>query len=217
MYDRDEYWQERGKAIGRESASPECCFAGALPAGALMIGGKAMTETGLIHVYYGDGKGKTTCGMGLCCRAAGAGLRVLVFQFMKDGRGNERQFLEKDPNIVFAGNRRSVCFSFQMSGPQKEEERAYYRKMAAAIRERLRQEPFDVLFLDEALYAVSCGLLEESVLTDLLDNRPERLEVILTGGTLPEAIRERADYLSRISKEKHPYDRGIGARNGIEF
>ena len=176
-----------------------------------------MTETGLIHVYYGDGKGKTTCGMGLCCRAAGAGLRVLIFQFMKDGRGNERQFLEKDPNIVFAGNRRSVCFSFQMSEAMKKEERSRYLAQMQQVFERVQNQQADVLVLDEVLYAISCGLFPEEMLTDFLDHRPDGLEVILTGREASKEVLNRADYVSRIVKEKHPYDEGIAAREGIEL
>lgn len=176
-----------------------------------------MSQEGLVHIYYGDGKGKTTCGMGLCLRCAGARMRVLIYQFMKDGCGNERTLLENIPNVTFAGEKRKVRFSFRMSDEEKQKERELYRREFAALEERVRREKYDVLLLDEALNAVSCGLLEESALTEFLDHRPEHLEVILTGREASPAIRERADYLSRIVKEKHPYDSGIMAREGIEF
>ena len=73
------------------------------------------------------------------------------------------------------------------------------------------------VFLDEVLYAISCDLLPESVLTRFLDAKPEGLEVILTGNDPSEEVRKRADYVSRIVKEKHPYDRGLHARSGIEY
>ena len=176
-----------------------------------------MRETGLIHVYYGDGKGKTTCGMGLCIRAAGAGCKVLVYQFMKDGRGHERRILENLPNVCCANEVRDVSFSFRMSSEEKDIERDRYRRELERVFDRVRQESWDVLFLDEVLYAVSCHLLQESILTDFLDTKPEGLEVILTGNDLSEEVRKRADYVSRIVKEKHPYDRGLHARSGIEY
>jgi cob(I)alamin adenosyltransferase len=176
-----------------------------------------MRKKGLIHAYCGDGKGKTTCGMGLCLRAAGAGCRVLIYQFMKDGRGHERNALEKLPNVTFANQARDVSFSFRMSADEKEKEKAFYRREMERITDRVHREAWDVLFLDEVLYAVRGGLLEESVLTDFLDTKPQGLEVILTGRELSDAVRARADYLSRIVKEKHPYDAGVLAREGIEY
>lgn len=177
----------------------------------------AFKEKGLIHAYCGDGKGKTTCGMGLCLRAAGAGYRVLIYQFMKDGRGHERGVLETLPNVTFENQIRDVSFSFRMSAEEKEKEKAFYQKEMERITARVHRESWDVLFLDEVLYAVCGGLLEESILTDFLDTKPTRLEVILTGRELPDTVRKRVDYLSRIVKEKHPYDEGIPAREGIEY
>ena len=176
-----------------------------------------MIQKGLVHIYYGDGKGKTTCGAGLCLRAAGAGMRVLIYQFMKDGCGNECSLLRTIPNVSFAGEKRSVKFRFRMSEAEKLLEKERYRCEFSGIVQRVLREETDLLFLDEALNAVSCGLLEEKALTDFLDQKPECLEVILTGREASAPLRERADYLSRIVKESHPYERGIAARAGIEF
>ena len=112
---------------------------------------------------------------------------------------------------------RDVSFSFRMSSEEKDIERDRYRRELERVFDRVRQESWDVLFLDEVLYAVSCHLLQESILTDFLDTKPEGLEVILTGNDLSEEVRKRADYVSRIVKEKHPYDRGLHARSGIEY
>ena len=175
-----------------------------------------MKSKGMIHIYHGDGKGKTTCGMGLCLRAAGAGMRVLIYQFLKDGCGNERSILESCPNVAFANEKRAVRFSFRMNEAQKREERERFEREILGIFERVREEKWDVLFLDEVLYAVCLGLLDEKILTDFLDMRPEGLEVILTGRNPSDALFNRADYVSRITKEKHPYDKNVPARNGIE-
>lgn len=171
---------------------------------------------GLVHIYHGDGKGKTTSAMGLCCRAAGAGMRVLIYQFMKDGSGNERKVLEAFPNVTFANEEREVRFSFHMSRKQKEQEKERYRTEILQVFEMARRESYDVLLMDEILYAISLSLLEEELLTAFLDHKPEGLEVILTGQNPSERIKDRADYVSRIVKEKHPYDSGISAREGIE-
>ena len=173
--------------------------------------------TGLIHICCGDGKGKTTSAMGMCLRAAGAGLRVVIYQFMKDGQANERTILEKNPNVTFLNEVRSVCFSFRMSEAQKSREQARYLTDLERVSEYVRREGADVLLLDEALYAVSNGLLSEQILTEFLDQKPEKLEVILTGGAASGALMERADYISRIVNEKHPFQRGIRAREGIEY
>ncbi len=175
-----------------------------------------MSEKGCTHIYHGDGKGKTTCGMGLCCRAAGAGKRVLIYQFMKDGNGNERRVLEQFPNVSFANAARKVCFSFEMSETRRNEEKRYYADEFARVKDRVRDEGVDVLFLDEILYAVSSGLFDETELIHYLDEKPEGLEVILTGRDPSAEVKSRADYISEIRKEKHPFDRGLTARDGIE-
>ena len=172
--------------------------------------------TGLVHIYCGDGKGKTTCGMGLCARAAGFGYRVLIYQFMKDNSTSERRLLEQSENITFMDGLEHEKFSFQMTAQEKAERAALYEaRLEAVIREAVSGQ-YDVLFLDEAVYAVRAGLLRESLLTDFLDSKPENLEVILTGRDPGEALCERADYISRIEKVKHPFDRQIPAREGIE-
>jgi cob(I)alamin adenosyltransferase len=175
------------------------------------------TGTGLVHIYSGDGKGKTTAGMGLCVRAAGAGYRVLICQFMKDGSSSERRAMVHIPGITFVSARDSVSFSFRMSEAQKSREQARYLTDLERVSEYVRREGADVLLLDEALYAVSSGLLSEQILTEFLDQKPEKLEVILTGGAASGALMERADYISRIVNEKHPFQRGIRAREGIEY
>lgn len=175
------------------------------------------TSKGLIHIYCGDGKGKTTCAMGLCLRAAGAGRKVAIYQFMKDGRANERRILEKCPDVTFFNEVRDVCFSFEMDEERKREEAEYYQAAFDRISDSVRREKTDVLLLDEVLYAVSCKLLPEGALTDFLDQKPAALEVILTGRNPSPAILERADYISRIVNERHPYQKGIQAREGIEY
>ena len=173
-------------------------------------------KTGLIHIYYGNGKGKTTTGMGLITRAAGYGYRVLLYQFMKNNKTSERKILEKVPNITIVDGLEQEKFSFRMSEEEKEEHRRFYAAQLQHIAEMVKDSAFDVLFLDEAVYCVRNGLLEEAALLDFLKNKPEHLEVILTGQDPSPALIECADYVSEIRKVKHPFDKGVRARKGIE-
>lgn len=172
--------------------------------------------TGLVHIYCGDGKGKTTTGMGLCARAAGYGCRVLIYQFMKDNSTSERAVLKLSGNITIVDGLPQEKFSFQMTPEEKAERKAFYEEQFRAVTEKARDEDYDVLFLDEAIYTIRAGLLDESIVIDFLQKKPPHLEVILTGQGPGRALLDAADYVSEIRKIKHPFDRGIAARPGIE-
>lgn len=173
-------------------------------------------DTGRIHIYCGDGKGKTTTGMGLCTRAAGFGYRVLIYQFMKNNKTSERIVLEKVPNITFVDGLEQEKFSFQMTPEEKEERKIYYQNRFEEITEKAEKEEYDVLFLDEVIYTIRAGLFDEDLLVGYLKKKPEHLEVILTGQNPGERLIELADYVSEIKKIKHPFDQGLPARKGIE-
>ncbi len=171
---------------------------------------------GLIHIYCGDGKGKTTAGMGLCARAAGYGLRVLIYQFMKDNSTSERKVLNLSENITIAEGLAQEKFSFQMSEEEKAGRKAYYESQLRAVAKKAVDESYDVLFLDEVIYAIRTGMLDETLLVSFLKEKPDSLEVILTGQDPSPALIDLADYVSEIRKVKHPFDRGTKARRGIE-
>ncbi len=173
-------------------------------------------DTGLIHLYYGDGKGKTTTGMGLIVRAAGYGCKVLLYQFMKDNKTSERKILEHVDNITIVDGLDREKFSFQMTEEEKREHKKFYEDRFRMVTEQAVAESYDVLFLDEAVYTISAGLLEEDLVLDFLKRKPKRLEVILTGNTPSERMIAQADYVSQIKKIKHPFDQGKPARMGIE-
>lgn len=173
-------------------------------------------ETGCVHIYCGDGKGKTTTGMGLCTRAAGYGYKVLIYQFMKNNRTSERKILEQVPNITFVDGLETEKFSFCMTEEEKEERRAYYLEQFRFITEKAENEGYQVLFMDELIYTIRAGLFEEKVLVDYLKRKPEHLEIILTGQNPGQELLKLADYVSEIRKMKHPYDRGLKSRMGIE-
>lgn len=173
-------------------------------------------KTGYIHVYCGNGKGKTTTGMGLCTRAAGYGYKVLIYQFMKDNSTSERKILEKDENITFVDGLPQEKFSFQMTEEEKLERKKYYEQQFVLLTQKAECEAYDILFMDELIYTIRAGLFEEKMLLDYLKKKPENLEVILTGQEPGEELIELADYVSEIKKVKHPFDRGLAARPGIE-
>ena len=173
-------------------------------------------ETGCIHIYYGDGKGKTTTGMGLILRAAGYGYRVLLYQFMKDNKTSERKILERVENITILDGLEQEKFSFQMTPEEKEERKRFYGEQFQKVTGLAVSDDYDVLFMDETIYAISAGLLDEELVLNFLKTKPEKLEVLLTGNYPGEEILKLADYVSEIKKVKHPFDRGMRARKGIE-
>lgn len=177
---------------------------------------QSQRNTGCIHIYCGDGKGKTTCGMGLCTRAAGFGYKVLIYQFMKNNNTSERKILEPLENVTFVNGLDQEKFSFRMTEQEKEDRRAYYEERFEYVTQLAAKDDYDVLFLDEIIYAIRSGLFQETILLDFLKSKPKYLEVILTGQNPSEALISAADYVSEIKKRKHPFDQGLPARKGIE-
>lgn len=175
-----------------------------------------MKKSGFVHIYYGDGKGKTTAGMGLILRAAGYGHKVLVYQFMKDNDSSERVILGGIPNIQVVPGRKQEKFSFQLNEEERQERKQFYEEIFEELIRKAEQEKYQVLFLDEIIYTIRAGLFDEERLTRYLNNKPEDLEVILTGNDPGETLLRAADYVSEIVKKKHPYDAGVPARFGIE-
>lgn len=174
-----------------------------------------MTGTGRIHIYYGDGKGKTTAAVGLAVRAAGSGLKVLFFQFLKDNSSNERKILETLPGVTCLPGREPVKFVSKMNGDERIEFRHYNNK---ALDEIIKFcGPFDMLILDEALCALNLEVLSEEKLISFIQHKPRGLEIVMTGPRLPDNLLEMADYVTEVRKVKHQFDLGRSARKGIEF
>ena len=169
----------------------------------------------MVHIYCGDGKGKTTCAMGLAVRAAGHGRKVVVAQFLKGSNSGERVILEQLPPVTCLPVPETIKFVFAMNDEEKAEARA---QMTAAFDEavRLGQES-DLLVLDELNAAISTGMVPLERVTAFLDSKPETLEVVITGRDPEPALQERADYITEMRKVKHPFDRGLDAREGIEW
>ncbi len=172
-------------------------------------------RVGLVQVYTGDGKGKTTAAVGLAVRAAGAGLKVLFLQFVKGGeRSSELAMLERLGVRVERPARAST--GLLGGGPTDEDRRAAAEALAVA-EDAIASGAYDLVVLDEACVAAAAGLVDESRLLDAIAARPVHVEVVLTGRGASEAILEAADLVTEMRSHKHPYERGVPARKGIEF
>lgn len=172
----------------------------------------------MIELYCGDGKGKTTAAVGLAVRFAGHGLPVIFAQFLKDDSSGEIAVLRELPQVQVMHAERFYGFTRQMSKEQKEEIRDCYTQLLKQIMQKVRKQKNEkvLVILDEVLHACNQELLSEQELCSFLDDCGENTEVVLTGWNPSEALRERADYISEVKKIRHPYDRGIQAREGIE-
>ena len=170
---------------------------------------------GLIHIYCGDGKGKTTAAVGLAVRAAGAGKKVVFTQFFKDGSSSEIKVLQGVENIQVMHSDTVRGFWKRMTDEQKARVSEDYTRLFSDVT-RLAMEA-DLLVLDEIISACNHAAVAEVAVADFLRSKPERLEVVLTGRDPSECLLRLADYVTQMQKIKHPYDRGIAARKGIEF
>ena len=168
---------------------------------------------GLIHVYTGSGKGKTTAALGACLRAAGHDFRIAVLQFMKLWDYGEIRSLKKLGIQLFRYGTSEFVDPHRPSFVDREE-----ADKAMIMAEKLVQMgQHDLIVLDEITVAVDFNLIPLKRVIDLLNKKPHNLELILTGRSCPDELIERADLVSRIEEVKHPYSRGIKARKGIEF
>lgn len=171
-------------------------------------------EQGLIHIYCGDGKGKTTCAFGLALRCAGCGYPVRIVQFLKGGETGEVCAIQQFPNVELLRAKQGTKFTFQMNG----EERIQAAREHAALLDRAFEhvEHVRMLVLDEIMAACSMGMVDEDHLVDLLRHRPSGVEIVMTGRNPSDRLVEMANYVTEMQKIKHPYEQGVKARRGIE-
>lgn len=170
---------------------------------------------GLIHIYCGDGKGKTTAAVGLALRAAGAGKRVVFTQFFKDGSSSEIGMLKRFDTIRVMHCDTVHGFFFRMNDAQKEQASRDYTELLRQV--LAAAETAEVLVLDEIISACNHGTVPETMVTAFLEQKPKKLEVILTGREPSRTLVSLADYVTEMRKIKHPFDSGIPARKGIEY
>lgn len=173
---------------------------------------------GLIHIYTGDGKGKTTAALGLSIRAYGSGLRVALFQFLKGMNTGELQVLSGfGASYQIYRNQEITKFVKDMSPAELQLTQARIQKLWGQAQKIVAAGECDLLILDEIMAVVSLGLISLEELVEWLMKKPVSLEVVLTGRDAPAELIALADYVSEIKAVKHPYEKGIAARKGIEF
>ena len=172
---------------------------------------------GLIHIYCGDGKGKTSAALGLAVRSAGSGYKVVIVRLMKDCNSGELNRLENIPEIRVIPAPEKLKFVFNMSEVERNQYKTRVLSMLDTAFELVKKQQVDVLIIDEACSAVSTGMLDLETLTGFLKSKPENLEVVMTGRNPSNELIETADYVSEIKKVKHPFDRKLPPRRGIEF
>ncbi len=169
-------------------------------------------ERGLLHLYWGDGKGKTTAAMGLALRALGSGKRVVIVQFLKGGKSGEIPLLEQLGAKIYRG-KAGQKFVFQMNDAEK----AATRELQNANLRAAQQEPADLLILDEAGSAWELDMADKELLKAVVLERPAEQECVLTAHGAPDWMLEAADYSTEMKCHRHPYQKGIAAREGIEY
>ncbi len=167
---------------------------------------------GMLHLYCGDGKGKTSAAMGLSLRALGHGKRVVLVQFLKNGTSGELEPLRQLGATVLTG-KQGTKFSFQMTEAEKTACREAHDRI---LREALSLES-DLLILDEFCAACRLKLLDEQLARDAVLLRPENRETVLTGRDPEDWMTEAADYITEMRAVRHPYESGIAAREGVEY
>lgn len=170
---------------------------------------------GLIHIYCGDGKGKTTAAVGFAVRSAGAGRKVLFTLFYKNGSSSEIAVLERIENVETMFCKIKYPLFSRMNDEEKEQARLDY----SALLERVltASENKDLLILDEIISACNHATVDEAILIEFLKSKAENLEVVLTGREPSDKLCQLADYISEVRKIKHPFDKGVRARKGVEF
>lgn len=165
----------------------------------------------MLHLYWGNGKGKTTAAMGLALRALGHGQRVVIVQFLKDGTSGEIAPLRAAGAAVYA------CPNAKFTWLMDEADKAAAREASARALGQALAEPFDLLVLDEACAALKSGILDEALLRRAVAFAKNGREVVLTGRDPAPWLQEAADYSTEMRAHRHPYADGVAAREGVEY
>jgi cob(I)alamin adenosyltransferase len=172
-------------------------------------------EKGLVQVYTGNGKGKTSTAFGLALRAVGRGLRVYIIQFIKGGFDyGELHVIEKLPNLQLKAFGRG---RFVTQKPPAKEDVKLAEDALNLARDVVRSGEYDVVILDEANVALDLKLISLDTVLELIRNKPKHVELVLTGRYAPREIIEIADLVTEMREVKHPFDKGFPARKGIEY
>ena len=180
------------------------------------IEGRPRLSKGLVQVYTGDGKGKTTAALGLALRAAGHGLRAIVFCFMKtnDTYGEILGAGRFAPEITVRAVGRETFVDRE--NPAAEDVRAA-REGFAQARQAAMSGEYDLVVLDEFNLILDFGLVPVDDVLALFKDKPKQVEIVLTGRSAPAAVTDAADLVTEMVERKHYYPRGVYARRGIDY
>ncbi len=170
---------------------------------------------GYVQVYTGDGKGKTTAALGLALRAAGYGYKVYMGQFLKGQNYGELVSVKKLSSLITIEQFGRKGFIHVTKDPDEEDIKRAKKGMKKCL-DAMLSKKYSIIILDEINVAVDFNLLSEKVILELLDQKPEEVEIILTGRYAPASFIKRADLVTEMKEKKHYYTKGITAREGIE-
>jgi len=172
-------------------------------------------ENGLVQVYTGNGKGKSSAAFGLALRAVGRGLKVYMIQFIKGGFDyGELYVVDKLPNLTLKAFGRG---KFVTETPAGKEDVKLAEEALALAEEVVKSGEYDIVILDEINVALSLKLIEIGKVLELIKEKPKHVELILTGRYASNEIIEVADLVTEMKEIKHPFNKGYQARKGIEY
>lgn len=169
------------------------------------------------HIYFGDGKGKTTAAVGIAVRAAGSNLKVLFVQFLKTEFSGERHVLSHLENVSLTFCPIELKFTYEMDEKEKLQASKIFKGIFDRSVTMALTQKYDMVVLDEVFEVINAGMISESEVFEFIANVPTSMEIIMTGHNPSQKFLDSADYVTEFKKVKHPYDRGIIGRIGIEF
>ena len=174
----------------------------------------ASEQPRLIHIYTGPSKGKTTASVGLSVRALGAGWKVLYCSFFKPDGSSEHESLVKLGATLKRFNWRGNFFK-KYTPAEMEDQRASLQQFLDEVQSLWKD--YDLVVMDEVVYAITSNVISEKDFLAFIDKRPARVEFVMTGRDFPETIKAKADYITNMDQIRHPFDKGMLPRKGIEF
>lgn len=172
-------------------------------------------KKGCIQVYTGNGKGKTTAAIGQAVRAAGFGLKTFIIQFMKEFPYNEIKSLEALSDFITIEQCGKDDFVYKKELPSVEEKEKVKKGLMLTL-EKMKSGKYDIIILDEVLVSIYFKLFTEKDILDFINQKPENVELIITGRYAPQNIIDAADLVTEMKEIKHYYSKGVSARRGIE-
>ena len=177
-----------------------------------------MSKDGLVIVYTGNGKGKTTAALGLAMRAIGYEHKVCMLQFIKGSwhYGEMDSSKKLEPNFELIAVGKGFVGILDDNSPREEHEK-YAAEAVRICREKIFSEKYDVIILDEVNYAINLGLIDVQEIIKIIKEKPSDLDLVLTGRDVKEEIVELADLVTEMKEIKHPFKSGIKAKKGIDF